>query len=114
MNKKIAIVVASAMLMSLPLLSFAQLDNNQLGTPATDASLNVTDIINIVLNLIWPLFIGFAVIMFLVAGFMFLVAQGDPAKIATARNAVLWGIVGVAMGVLAFSLPFIVKNTLGF
>ncbi len=114
MNKKIAIVVASAMLMSLPLLSFAQLDDTQLGTPAIRDTLGIVEIINIIFNVIWPLFIAFAILMFILSGFQFLVAQGDPAKIATARGFVLWGIVGVAVGVLAFSIPFIVKNTLGF
>ncbi len=84
------------------------------GSAPSSQNLNITQIINIVLNFIWPLFVGFAVLMFIVAGFQFLTAQGDPSKVDQARMSVLWGVVGVVVGVIAFSIPFIVRNTLGF
>src|SRR3989344_5429753 len=99
MNKKLIIALSSITLLAAPLLASAAFTSGP--TPNTVSTLSVEDVINIVLNLIWPLFVGFAVIMFLVAGFEFLTAQGDPSKIGTARMAVLWGVVGVAMGLLA-------------
>jgi len=112
MNKKLSALLSSAALLALPLVTLA--DINPGSAPNSQQNLTVTGIVNIVLNFLWPLFIGFAVIMFLIAGFMFLVAQGDPGKIETARNSLIWGIAGIAVGVLAFSIPFIVRNTLGF
>jgi len=112
MNKKLSALLSSAALMALPLVTLADIQPGS--APIAQQNLSVTNIVNIVLNFLWPLFIGFAVITFLIAGFLFLTAQGDPAKVATARTAVLWGIVGVVVGVLAFSIPFIVRNTLGF
>lgn len=66
--------------------------------------------INGILRLLWILFIAFAVIMFIIAGFNFLAAQGEPGKVKDARNALIWGIVGVVVGVIAFSLPFILQT----
>ncbi len=108
-KKKLAILASSVVLLSSPLLAFAQISTP--ATPTANTTLDVTGVINAILNLVWPLFIGFAVVMFLIAGFMFVVAQGDPKKVGDARMFVLWGVVGVAMGVLAFSLPFIIQNT---
>ncbi|MBX4200790.1 hypothetical protein KW786_01535 [Candidatus Parcubacteria bacterium] len=109
MNKKIAIVASSVMLLALPLATMAF----NAGPTPNSVQLSVQQIIDIVLNFIWPIFGGFAVIMFLIAGFLFLTSQGDPAKVATARQAVLWGVVGVVVGLIAFSIPLIVRVTLG-
>lgn len=65
------------------------------------------------LKFIWPVFIGLAILMFLLAGVYFLTAQGDPGKLKEARSALIWGIVGVVVGILSFSLPYIVGTTLG-
>ncbi len=110
MNKKL-FTLSSVGLLILPLIAMA--DINAGAAPIPNPGIQVEQLINILLNFIWPLFMGFAVLMFLVAGFEFLTAQGDPTKVAAARQAVLWGVVGVAMGVLAFSLPFVVRTTLG-
>ena len=111
MNKKIATLLSSGALLALPLITLADITP---GPAPNTQNLDVTQIINIVLNFIWPIFIGFAVLMFLIAGFQFLVAQGDPGKISSARTSILWGIIGVVVGVIAFSLPFIIRSTLGF
>ena len=111
MNKKIIALVSSVSLIALPLVAMADINPG----PAPDQqNISVTQIVNLVLNFIWPLFVGFAVIMFLIAGFVFLTSQGDPAKVQVARQAVLWGVVGVVIGVIAFSIPFIIRSTLGF
>ena len=109
MNKKLVTILASATLLVLPIATFAVVLGN---TPAT-LSLDSQGLVNKVLDFVWPLFMAFAVIMFLLAGFQFLTAQGDSGKVDTARQSVLWGVVGAAVGVLAFSLPFIVKTTIG-
>lgn len=69
-------------------------------------------LINNVLSFIWPLFVVFAIIMFIWAGILFLKAQGEPAELETARKALLWGVAGVIVGVLAFSIPFIILDTI--
>lgn len=71
-------------------------------------------IINNVLNMVmWPLFSGIVVIIFLYAGIMFLTASGDPTKIDKAKKAVIWGVVGIAVGILGYSAVSFIKMVLG-
>ena len=53
-----------------------------------------------------------AVLCFLFAGIMFLTAQGQPEKIQMARSAFIWGVAGVVVGILAFSIIAIVSGVL--
>ncbi len=102
MNKK-SLIIPSIILLTFPFVAFA--------LPAQIAGIG--DLIARITLFLWPIFIGFAVIMFLYSGFMFLTAQGDPSKTSAARGALLWGIIGVIVGILAFSIPFIIGNSLG-
>ncbi len=110
MNKKIATLVSFAACLALPLVTLAAFNP---GATPVGFSGSISSIIGLVLDFLWPIFAGFAVIMFLIAGFLFLSSQGDPAKVQAARQAVLWGIIGVVVGLLAFSIPFIVRQTIG-
>ncbi|MDO8530091.1 MAG: hypothetical protein Q7S10_01665 [bacterium] len=58
----------------------------------------------------WPIFLGLVVIMFIYAGILFLTASGDPTKIGNARRAVIWAVVGVAVGFLAFSAVGLIRT----
>lgn len=66
-----------------------------------------------VLDLLWIVFIALSIIMFIVAGFQFLAAQGEPDGVTKAKKSVLWGAIGVAVAVAAFSIPFIIRSRLG-
>ena len=56
-------------------------------------------------------FVGLAaVVMGLYAGILFITAGGDSAKVTTARNILLYAIVGIAVAILAFSLVAISKS----
>ncbi len=74
---------------------------NPLGSGATLNSF-VNDILKIVVR------IGSIVVIFMLVyvGFLFVVAQGDPAKITTARNALLWTVVGalILLGAQAIAI----------
>ena len=95
MNKKNKFIYLSAVSLSFllifPIIAIAQ-------------GINVKAILDRATNLIlWPIFTGFVVIIFLWAGILYLTARGEPGKIQTANKAVIWGIVGVAVGILAYS-----------
>lgn len=62
---------------------------------------------------VWFIFGGVAVIMFIVAGIQFLSAQGEPSKVNSARQSVIWGIVGVGVALLSNSIGALLKNLLG-
>lgn len=111
MNKKIVSTFIASIFSLMPILSLAAFDA---GTrPAFNLTANdqwLTNLITGAFTLLWSLFIAFAIIMFIVAGFQFLSAQGEPDNLSKARKSVLWGVVGVVMGFLAFLIPFIVRN----
>jgi len=109
-NKKIATLSATALLLVAPLAAMAL---PAINTPNGNGNIDILGVINAALAFLWPVFIGFAVIMFIIAAFQFFTAQGDPDKVNSARQFVIWGIVGVVVGVLAFTLPFAVQNLLG-
>lgn len=61
---------------------------------------------------IWAVFGLLALICFIVAGILFLTSAGDPDKIKLARTALIWGVVGVVVGILAFSIVSIIETAL--
>lgn len=52
-------------------------------------------------------------IMVLWAGFLFLVSGGDPNKVVTARNALIWSAVGFAVILISKGITLIIKEILG-
>jgi hypothetical protein len=100
-TKKITLGLATIGVMALPLLAFAQ--------PAVTIS-SLTDLITKIEAAIWIVFGGIAVLMFVVAGILFLTAGGAPEKVATARSAVLWGVAGIVVGIVAYSIVAIVSS----
>jgi len=58
----------------------------------------------------------FTTVMFILTGFKYLTAKGDPSKVAEANKALVWAIAGVAVLVIAGVTDLIknlVKNLLG-
>lgn len=54
--------------------------------------------------LLWQIVAIIALVLFVIAGITFMTAQGDPTKVAAARQFVLWGVVGIVVAVLAYSI----------
>jgi FtsH-binding integral membrane protein len=105
----------------VPLVAFAFLaivpGINAQGIDATPAPIvtNVGGLIGILsyaLRVVYTIFFILAVIFILMAGFGYLTAGGDPAKVKKASNRLIFGIVGVAVGLLATGVKAIVENTL--
>lgn len=108
MNRKIISSIVAITSLIVPFVAAGV----EFGNPPVGQALDIPTLLNRVLGIVWPVFIGFAIIMFIVAGFFFLKAQGEPAEVKTAQKALLWGVVGVIVGILAFSIPFIVRGLL--
>jgi len=53
------------------------------------------------------------IIMVIVAGVLYLTAAGNPQRISTANKALLFAIVGIAIGMAAHQIVNIVKETIG-
>ena len=85
-----------------------------LADAATTPDAWVVGIINNLLNrVVWPVFSGIVVIMFIYAGIKYFMAHGDPSKVQEANKAVIWAVVGVMVGLISFSLVSMVRFAFG-
>ena len=73
---------------------------------------SLDDLYNKIGTAAWAVFAMIALIAFIIAGILFLTAAGQPEKIAQARTAFLWGVAGIVVGVVAYSIIGIVQNLL--
>ena len=106
MKKNIlALTLISLSVLALPVMVFAVVDNP---TGAEIGSLG--EIVNNIASAMWIIFGGVAVVCFVVAGILFLTAGGAPEKVQTARAAFIWGVAGVVVGIIAYSIIQIVSS----
>lgn len=73
---------------------------------------SMPELIHKIENLMGLIFGAVAVIAFVVAGILLLTAGGQPEKVQTARQAFIWGVVGVIVGIIAFSIVAIVGSVI--
>ena len=102
-KNKLALSLTSLSLLLLPVLASAQ------------PSVSVTDLPSFVAKIesaIWVVFGLIAVICFIYAAILFMTAGGAPEKVQAARSAFLWGVAGVAVGIIAFSIVEIVSSVI--
>jgi hypothetical protein len=78
-------------------------------TPPNPGNFDIATIMANIISPLWVFFAGLTVIMFIVAGILFVTANGEPGKITTARNAFIWGVVGIIVSVVAFSIVQVVS-----
>jgi heme/copper-type cytochrome/quinol oxidase subunit 2 len=104
--KKILLSLALLGMLVLPALTMAQIG----GSPPNVENLSLERVGQIIADAVWIIFTIIAVVMFVVAGIMFLTASGDAEKIKTARNAFLWGVAGVVVAIIAFGIISIVGS----
>ena len=105
--KKIALSLATIAVIALPIIALAQIGGSPPGI-----STDLTTLGTKIANAVWIVFTVIAVISFVVAGILFMTAQGQPEKIASARSAFIWGIAGVVVGIIAFTIINVVKVAL--
>lgn len=106
--KTIALNLLSLSVIALPVIALAQMQGTAPGGYG-----NVSDLHTLInkIELAAGLVFGcIAVIMFVVAGVLFLAAGGQPEKIQSARSAFIWGVAGVVVGILAFSIVAVVGS----
>jgi len=109
MNKKL-IATSVLILLSSPMVILAVFNPGP--PPNTVNTLSVEALIQVIFNIIWPVAVAFFIIMFIIAAFSFATSRGDATKVGEARNFVIYGVVGVVVALIAFSLPFVVRNLL--
>ena len=85
---------------------------NAVGGSNSSATLKVDAIVLAVVN--WLLFaVGvISVIMLIVGGIKYATSAGDSNKVTSAKNTIMYAIIGLAVAVLAFAIVGFVTNTL--
>lgn len=85
---------------------------NAVGGSNSSATLQVDDIVLAIVN--WLLFaVGvISVIMLIVGGIKYATSAGDSNKVTSAKNTIMYAIIGLAVAVLAFAIVGFVVNTL--
>ena len=73
---------------------------------------SLEQLVNAIKRPLWIVFGLIALIAFVTSGIYFLTAAGNPEKVVQARTAFLWGIVGVVVGIIAFSIVRIIETAL--
>ena len=112
-----AIIGAVILIMAAPLVSLV---GSAVGSSATVESCNpanaTTDALAVLVNIInwfsWLLAV-LSVAMGLYAGFLYMTAHGEPQKVATANNVLVYTVIGVVVAILAFSIIAIIKGLTG-
>jgi len=103
--KKITKYIGTGLaLQLLPLAAFAQ------------NTFTVEDLIRILTNIQnwFAAIVGIiGVIMILYAAFLFMTAAGDEEKVKKARGALIWGLVGIGVAILAYAAFSFVMSVLG-
>ena len=111
-KSKIAATITLCVLL-VPVIAFAQvpsgMEQNAPGGPGGQIS-TLRQIVHDIEQTMGFIFGAIAVICFLVAGILFLTAGGQAEKIGAARSAFIWGIAGVVVGIIAFSIVAIVGS----
>ncbi len=113
MNKKILPLIILGILV-LALCPFGQISaqNSLLFRPSEPSGLQLNSISNTIEDVIGIIFCAFVVVCFVIAGILFLTGMGNPEKIQAARMSFIWGLVGVVVGILAYSITSIVAKLL--
>lgn len=107
-------MVASVAMAVLPVVAFAACPIPIDQVTSANAVEWFTCLIERILNfIVWPVFIGLAIIMFVWAGILFLAAHGDPGKIGEAKKAAIWGVVGVVVGLMGYIMVGVLRGLLG-
>ncbi len=109
--KKLTIALVSLSVLVLPVMALAQGMNPPNGVNSGAPVVgNFAQIIADIENTAAMVFGAIAVIMFVIAGVYFLTAGGEPEKIQKARQSLIWGVAGVVVGIIAFSIIAIVGS----
>ncbi len=76
----------------------------------TDLMGRVKDAINVVLSVVGVV----AVVVIIIGGISFITSQGDASKVTKARNTILYGVVGLAVALLAYAIVnFVLQGVFG-
>ncbi len=92
----------------LPLLVLAQVPTQGIITSPTQ----IQDLVQRVLNFVAGIVLTIAIIMLLWSAIMYLTAGGSEDRVSSAKNYLIYAIIGIVIAVLAFSVQPFIENVL--
>lgn len=72
-----------------------------------------TELIENIINFLFTISLPVGALMIVVAAYTFLTSAGDPEKIKTAKNIIIWTLVGIVVLFLSLALISLLKEALG-
>lgn len=115
--REFGVSLASLMTLAFPLLASAQIQQPPVTAPTPYTNINqVTGqagLLCTIINWIFWLLIVLTIIFVLVAAFKYLTAAGDPEKVKSAGNTLLYAAIAVVVALIAKGLPLIVSSFIG-
>ncbi len=116
---KIAAASGSIALVSLvPFFAFAQVNINPVPPPPYQGPSGLQQVsgwlnlLRAILTWVAIAFWIFATIFIILAAFSYLTAAGDPEKVKGASSKLLYAVIAIAIGLLAYGIPAIVQSFL--
>jgi len=73
---------------------------------------NITILVQTVVNFLGSMFFAISAVFILYAGYLYLTAGGEAEKVGTAKTQLIYSLIAIAIGLVAFSATAIVKNFL--
>lgn len=105
---KIVLPIAAAVaLTAMPLLSLAAVETLPTGPRSFE---DILDILETLLNWMFTILMIVAVMFILWAAYLYLSAGGDPEKVKTASNQLIYAAVAIAVALVSQGIRFIVQQ----
>lgn len=103
--KKIILTTLALAVLTVPLLTIGQ---TMVVPPEEPEEIEKT--IGSVVTVVFWIFTVIAVIMMIIAAYYFLTAAGDPEKVNTARNYIIWTVVALVVAFLSRAIVTLIKR----
>jgi len=118
MKSKITKLLVTGAIYLSPLMAFAQIpdiSDNTIGTTELKDTYDLQRLLdtgNSLVTIFVSIIITLSVLFIIWGGFSFITAGGDETKLTTARNRVLYGVIGIAIIILAGAIFAFVASIL--
>jgi len=109
--KRIFLVLGLLAVFSVPVLSLAVENLPQLSSTSLTTS-SVSKVVDTIFNWIFGIVSTLTVLIFVLAGFYFVTAQGDPEKVGKAKQMMIYGVIGVVVMIIAKAIPYFIYTIL--
>jgi uncharacterized membrane protein len=108
---------APALALALPVFASAQIQQPPISAPSNINNINQitgnAGILCTIINWVFWLLIVLTIIFVLVAAFKYLTAAGDPEKVKSAGNTLLYAAIAVVVALIAKGLPLLISTFIG-